>query len=90
MTAKIAGVRAIKTTANRAEMLAAARELFIARGHTATTMKAVETYQPLVHQRGWTGDEWESWVTDALTLRLLPPASCPEDVVGTPETKEAR
>ncbi|MCC3331427.1 hypothetical protein [Nocardia abscessus] len=87
MTAKIAGVR---TTANRAEMLAAARELFTARGHTATTMKAVETYQPLVHQRGCAGDEGESWVTDALTLRLLPPASCPEDVVGTPGTKEAR
>ncbi|WP_280310175.1 hypothetical protein [Nocardia abscessus] len=87
MTAKIAGVR---TTANRAELLAAARELFTARGQTATTMKAVEIYQPLVHQRGWTGDEGEPWVTDALTPRLLPPASCPEDVAGTPGTKEAR
>ncbi|MBF6452386.1 TetR/AcrR family transcriptional regulator [Nocardia cyriacigeorgica] len=39
MTAKT--TRAAKTTANRAKMLDAARELFTTRGYTATTMKAI-------------------------------------------------
>ncbi|WP_378733807.1 helix-turn-helix domain-containing protein [Nocardia brasiliensis] len=41
MSGKDTGVRAAKTTANRAKMLAAARELFTSRGYTATTMKAI-------------------------------------------------
>lgn len=41
MTEKSGGIRAARTTANRAKMLAAARELFITRGYTATTMKAI-------------------------------------------------
>ncbi|WP_280435939.1 TetR/AcrR family transcriptional regulator [Nocardia carnea] len=41
MTGKTTGVRAAKTLANRAKMLAAARELFTTRGYTATTMKAI-------------------------------------------------
>ncbi|RDI48903.1 TetR/AcrR family transcriptional regulator [Nocardia mexicana] len=41
MTGKSTGVRAAKTTANRARMLAAARELFTTRGYTATTIKAI-------------------------------------------------
>lgn len=41
MTEKGTGVRAAKTTANRAKMLAAARELFTTCGYTATTMKAI-------------------------------------------------
>ncbi|MFC4125595.1 TetR/AcrR family transcriptional regulator [Nocardia rhizosphaerae] len=41
MTERTAGVRAAKTSANRARMLAAAKELFIARGYAATTMKAI-------------------------------------------------
>ncbi|UGT52560.1 TetR/AcrR family transcriptional regulator [Nocardia asteroides] len=41
MTGKNTGVRAAKTTANRAKMLAAARELFVTRGYTPTTMKAI-------------------------------------------------
>ncbi|MCM6776696.1 TetR/AcrR family transcriptional regulator [Nocardia sp. CDC159] len=39
----------------------------------ALAVLAPETYQLLVHQRGWTGAQWESWATDALTLQLLPP-----------------
>ncbi|WP_194819256.1 TetR/AcrR family transcriptional regulator [Nocardia sp. XZ_19_385] len=35
------GARAARTMANRAKMLAAARELFTTRGYTATTMKAI-------------------------------------------------
>ncbi|MBA9005219.1 TetR/AcrR family transcriptional regulator [Thermomonospora cellulosilytica] len=35
------GVRAARAAANRARMLAAARDLFIAHGYTATTMKAI-------------------------------------------------
>ncbi|MEV6280406.1 helix-turn-helix domain-containing protein [Nocardia sp. NPDC051832] len=35
------GARAAKTTANRAKMLTAARNLFTTRGYTATTMKAI-------------------------------------------------
>ncbi|WP_040781053.1 TetR/AcrR family transcriptional regulator [Nocardia pneumoniae] len=38
---KNTGVRAARTSANRARMLAAARELFTTRGYTATTMKAI-------------------------------------------------
>ncbi|MBF6202696.1 MULTISPECIES: TetR/AcrR family transcriptional regulator [Nocardia] len=38
---KNTGVRAAKTSANRARMLGAARELFTTRGYTATTMKAI-------------------------------------------------
>lgn len=34
---------------------------------------APETYRLLVHDRGWTGAEWEAWVTDALVGQLLPP-----------------
>ncbi|GAA5088634.1 TetR/AcrR family transcriptional regulator [Nocardia iowensis] len=41
MSGKDTGVRAARTTANRAKMLAAARELFTTRGYTATTMKAI-------------------------------------------------
>ncbi|MGW6728870.1 helix-turn-helix domain-containing protein [Nocardia sp. NPDC055029] len=41
MTERTAGVRAAKTIANRARMLAAAKELFIDRGYAATTMKAI-------------------------------------------------
>ncbi|MGW4326418.1 TetR/AcrR family transcriptional regulator [Nocardia sp. NPDC004573] len=41
MTGRNTGVRAAKTMANRAKMLAAARELFTTRGYTATTMKAI-------------------------------------------------
>ncbi|WP_280342907.1 TetR/AcrR family transcriptional regulator [Nocardia neocaledoniensis] len=41
MTGKNTGARAAKTTANRAKMLAAARELFVTRGYTSTTMKAI-------------------------------------------------
>ncbi len=41
MTARSAGVRAAKTSANRDRMLTAARELFVARGYAATTMKAI-------------------------------------------------
>uniref|UniRef100_UPI002455C999 helix-turn-helix domain-containing protein n=1 Tax=Nocardia farcinica TaxID=37329 RepID=UPI002455C999 len=41
MTGKTTGVRAAKASANRAKMLAAARELFTTRGYTATTMKAI-------------------------------------------------
>ncbi|WP_331771095.1 TetR/AcrR family transcriptional regulator (plasmid) [Embleya sp. NBC_00888] len=37
------GVRAAKAAANRARMLGAARELFIARGYVATTMAAIAT-----------------------------------------------
>ncbi|MDO3646224.1 TetR/AcrR family transcriptional regulator [Nocardia mangyaensis] len=44
---------------------------------------APETYHLLVHERGWTGAEWESWATDALTLHLLAPrpleTSTPEE-----------
>lgn len=35
------GIRAARTAANRARMLAAARELFVEHGYTATTMKAI-------------------------------------------------
>ncbi|WP_280259641.1 TetR/AcrR family transcriptional regulator [Nocardia abscessus] len=38
---KNTGVRAARTSANRARMLGAARELFTTRGYTATTMKAI-------------------------------------------------
>ncbi|WP_280181630.1 TetR/AcrR family transcriptional regulator [Nocardia farcinica] len=41
MTGKTTGVRAARASANRAKMLAAARELFTTRGYTATTMKAI-------------------------------------------------
>ncbi|GAB2674144.1 TetR/AcrR family transcriptional regulator [Nocardia goodfellowii] len=41
MTGKGTGVRAARTTANRARMLTAARDLFARRGYTATTMKAI-------------------------------------------------
>ncbi|WP_036528481.1 TetR/AcrR family transcriptional regulator [Nocardia sp. CNY236] len=41
MTGKGTGIRAAKTTANRAKMLTAARELFTTRGYAATTMKAI-------------------------------------------------
>ncbi|MFI5501611.1 TetR/AcrR family transcriptional regulator [Nocardia asteroides] len=41
MTERTAGVRAAKTIANRARMLAAAKELFLVRGYAATTMKAI-------------------------------------------------
>ncbi|MDA2806542.1 TetR/AcrR family transcriptional regulator [Nocardiopsis suaedae] len=43
----------------------------------ALAVLSPETYRLLVHQCGWTGAEWESWATDALTLQLLPPE--PED-----------
>ncbi|MFI9402731.1 TetR/AcrR family transcriptional regulator [Nocardia sp. NPDC052316] len=39
----------------------------------ALTVLAPETYRLLVHERGWTSQEWESWAMDALTLQLLPP-----------------
>ncbi len=41
MTGKSTGLRAAKAAANRAKMLAAARELFVTRGYTPTTMKAI-------------------------------------------------
>ncbi|MEU8894459.1 helix-turn-helix domain-containing protein [Nocardia sp. NPDC048505] len=41
MAGQNSGTRAAKTTANRAKMLDAARELFTTRGYTPTTMKAI-------------------------------------------------
>ncbi|MGA6204574.1 TetR/AcrR family transcriptional regulator [Nocardia testacea] len=51
---------------------------------------APETYRLLVHERGWTEAEWESWATDALTLQLLPSGAPRGDAVGTPAPEEAR
>ncbi len=51
---------------------------------------APETYRLLVHERGWTGAEWESWATDALTLHLLPAGSSGGDAIATPTPKQAR
>ncbi|MEV4217085.1 helix-turn-helix domain-containing protein [Nonomuraea sp. NPDC049725] len=43
MTPPKPGVRAAKTAQTRARMLAAARELFVERGYTATSMQAIAT-----------------------------------------------
>ncbi|MCF2526576.1 TetR/AcrR family transcriptional regulator [Yinghuangia soli] len=40
-TAKSGGVRAAKAAANRARMLAAARDLFVAQGYASTSMQAI-------------------------------------------------
>ena len=51
---------------------------------------APETYQLLVHERGWSATEWESWATDALTRQLLPSAETHGDTEGTLAPREAR
>ncbi|WP_068065393.1 TetR/AcrR family transcriptional regulator [Nocardia xishanensis] len=56
----------------------------------AFAVLAPETYRLLVHDRGWTGDEWQSWATDALTLQLLPSGSSREEAMGAPRPKDAR
>ncbi len=38
----------------------------------ALAILAPEAYHLLVHERGWTSEEWASWATDALTRQLLP------------------
>lgn len=50
MTGKSTGIRAAKTRANRARMLAAARELFTSHGYTATTMKAIAQQAGMAEQ----------------------------------------
>lgn len=56
----------------------------------ALAVLAPETYRLLVHERGWTGAEWESWATDALALQLLPAKSSREEAVATPGSEEVR
>ncbi|WP_406276079.1 TetR/AcrR family transcriptional regulator [Nocardia sp. NBC_00881] len=56
----------------------------------ALAVLAPETYGLLVHQRGWTGAEWESWATDALTLQLLPPGLSRGNTMATRGPKDAR
>ncbi|MFR9749804.1 TetR/AcrR family transcriptional regulator [Nocardia sp. 004] len=51
---------------------------------------APETYRLLVHERGWTDVEWESWATDALILQLLPSARSHADAMETLAAEEAR
>ena len=51
---------------------------------------APETYRLLVHERGWTEAEWESWATDALTLQLLPSERSGGDDMGRPAPEDAR
>ncbi|MBF6296971.1 TetR/AcrR family transcriptional regulator [Nocardia amamiensis] len=38
----------------------------------ALAVLAPETYHLLIHERGWTSEEWEDWATDALARQLLP------------------
>ncbi|AVH23729.1 TetR/AcrR family transcriptional regulator [Nocardia cyriacigeorgica] len=56
----------------------------------ALAVLAPETYRLLVHERGWTDAEWESWATDALTLQLLPPEGPPTDSIDTHAPEDAR
>lgn len=51
---------------------------------------APETYRLLVHERGWTEAEWESWATDALTLQLLPSGRSDADSMETRAPEEGR
>ncbi|WP_280487663.1 hypothetical protein [Nocardia farcinica] len=48
---------------------------------------APETYRLLVHDRGWTGAEWEAWATDALVGQLLPPRG---GLAGSPASEAIR
>ncbi|MFF2083712.1 TetR/AcrR family transcriptional regulator [Nocardia sp. NPDC058176] len=56
----------------------------------ALAVLAPETYHLLVHERGWTGAEWESWAADALILQLLPPQPLHGEAPGTPIPEAAR
>ncbi|UAK35256.1 TetR/AcrR family transcriptional regulator [Nocardia asteroides] len=38
----------------------------------ALVVLAPETYHLLVHERGWTSQEWQDWAADALIRQLLP------------------
>ncbi|GLY66387.1 TetR/AcrR family transcriptional regulator [Amycolatopsis taiwanensis] len=56
----------------------------------ALAVLAPETYWLLVHERGWTNAEWESWATDALTLQLLPTGPPRGDTGEAPGPEGAR
>ncbi|MCQ4119975.1 TetR/AcrR family transcriptional regulator [Rhodococcus tibetensis] len=56
----------------------------------ALSTLAPETYRLLVHERGWTDAEWESWAIDALTLQLLPSRRSHGDSMATPAPEEVR
>ncbi len=63
--ATFAGALSAKTTLRNGINALRAADIMLA-------VLAPEVYHLLVHERGWSAEEWLSWATDALTGQVLP------------------
>ena len=60
--------------ARLAEMGALRRGLTVERARdTVWTLNSVQVWRLLTHDRGWTADDYETWVADAMIVAVVEP-----------------